>query len=81
MKKDERGNYGLLQSGLQLAAGVGLGFWLGWLADRRLGTGHWLAVTGAAAGLAAGFYLFLREVAVISGEEAARRKGGGDGYP
>ncbi|HBE89031.1 MAG TPA: hypothetical protein DDW67_07830, partial [Elusimicrobia bacterium] len=42
MKREERGYYGLLQSGLQLAVGVGLGFWLGLLADRRLGTGHWL---------------------------------------
>ncbi|MDT8287657.1 MAG: AtpZ/AtpI family protein [Elusimicrobiales bacterium] len=76
MKKADRNYYGLMQSGLQLAAGVGLGFWLGLLADRRLGTGHWLAAAGAAAGLAAGFYLFFREVAAISRDEESRRKGG-----
>lgn len=79
MKTEGRGYYGLLQSGLQLAAGVGLGFWLGLQADRRLGTGHWLAAAGAAAGLAAGFYLFFREVSAVSREEDARRKGGPGG--
>jgi F0F1-type ATP synthase assembly protein I len=37
---------------------VGAGVW----ADRRLGTGPWLTVVGAAAGMAAATYLLVRQV-------------------
>jgi ATP synthase protein I len=50
------------QTGLQLAAGVLLGFWGGNALDRRLGSGPWLALLGAGLGLAAGFWLFIREM-------------------
>jgi F0F1-type ATP synthase assembly protein I len=50
------------QIGLELAAAVLLGFWGGYKLDVRLGTAPWLMLAGAAAGLAAGFYLVLREL-------------------
>lgn len=50
------------QIGLELAAAVLLGFWGGYKLDVRLGTAPWLMLVGAAAGLAAGFYLVLREL-------------------
>jgi ATP synthase protein I len=49
------------QTGLQLAAGLLLGFSSGYWLDGRLGTGPWLMLAGAAGGLAAGFYLFIKE--------------------
>mgnify|MGYP003819403569 CR=1 FL=1 len=59
-REDEWWRYA--QVGLELAAAVLLGFWAGWRLDLRLGTGPWLALSGAAAGLAAGGYLVLREI-------------------
>jgi len=50
------------QIGLELAAAVLLGFWGGYKLDGRFGTAPWLMLAGAAAGLAAGFYLVLREL-------------------
>ncbi|OGS13065.1 MAG: hypothetical protein A2234_09710 [Elusimicrobia bacterium RIFOXYA2_FULL_58_8] len=45
------------QIGLELAAGVLLGFWGGYWLDKKLGTLPWLTLAGAASGLTAGFYL------------------------
>jgi F0F1-type ATP synthase assembly protein I len=55
-------NWKYAQTGLQLAAGVMLGFAAGYWLDGRLGTSPWLMLGGSAGGLAAGFYLFIREV-------------------
>lgn len=57
------------QIGLELAAAVLLGFWGGYKLDVRLGTAPWLMLAGAAAGLAAGFYLVLRELFAKEKEE------------
>lgn len=57
------------QIGLELAAAVLLGFWGGYKLDVRLGTAPWLMLVGAAAGLAAGFYLVLRELFAKEKEE------------
>jgi F0F1-type ATP synthase assembly protein I len=58
--KDDYWNYA--QIGLELAASVLLGFWAGYEADLKLGTAPWLMLLGAAAGMAAGFYLVAREL-------------------
>jgi F0F1-type ATP synthase assembly protein I len=57
------------QIGLELAAAVLLGFWGGYKLDVRMGTAPWLMLAGAAAGLAAGFYLVLRELFAKEKEE------------
>jgi len=64
MKKpgSEDDDWRFAQTGLQLAAGVLLGFGAGHWLDGRLGTSPWLMLAGAAAGLAAGFYLFVKEI-------------------
>jgi F0F1-type ATP synthase assembly protein I len=63
MKKGEDpGYYKYAQIGLELAAGVGLGFWAGYSLDAKLGSSPWLMLAGSAAGMAAGFYLILREL-------------------
>jgi len=54
-------NWKYAQSGLQLAGGVLLGFAAGYWLDGRLGTAPWLMLGGAAGGLAAGFYVFVKE--------------------
>ena len=58
--KDNYWNYA--QIGLELAGAVLAGFWGGWWLDGKFGTAPWLMLGGAAAGLAAGFYLVLREL-------------------
>lgn len=55
-------NWKYAQTGLQLAAGVLLGFAAGYWLDGRLGTAPWLMLAGAAGGMAAGFYLFIKEI-------------------
>jgi len=79
---EEIGYYKYAQIGLELAGGVGLGFWAGYRLDVRFGSSPWLMLAGSAAGLAAGFFLVLRE---LPGEKdfnagAARggKKGGGE---
>lgn len=72
--KDDIGYMKYAQIGLQLAAGVGLGFWAGYRLDALLGTAPWLMLGGAAAGLAAGFYLMIRE---LPGENDPARRGKG----
>ena len=64
MKKpgQDEDNWRFAQIGLQLAGGVLLGFAAGYWLDNRLGTRPWLMLAGAAFGLAAGFYLFIKEV-------------------
>lgn len=50
------------QVGLELAVAVLLGFWAGYELDRKLGTAPWLMLAGAAAGLAGGFFMIMREI-------------------
>ncbi|HNW43352.1 MAG TPA: AtpZ/AtpI family protein [Elusimicrobiales bacterium] len=57
----EQGDWKYAQTGLELAGGVLLGFSAGYWLDGRLGTAPWLMLGGATAGLAAGFYLFIKE--------------------
>jgi len=66
--KDNYWNYA--QIGLELAAAVLLGFWGGYQLDKKLGTAPWLMLAGAAAGMAAGFYLVARELFTGGGPQA-----------
>lgn len=59
-EKENYWNYA--QIGLELAAAVLLGFWAGYWLDKKLGTAPWLMLAGAAGGMAAGFYLVVREL-------------------
>lgn len=59
---DKENPWGYAQLGLELTGAVLLGFWAGYQADKRLGTGPWLTLVGSAAGVAAGFYLAWREL-------------------
>ena len=47
--------------GFNLAAAVLFGFFLGYWADKKLGTQPWLMLAGAVVGMGAGFYGFIRE--------------------
>ena len=73
---EETNYYNYIQIGLELAAGVGLGFWAGYRLDVKFGSAPWLMLAGAAAGLSAGFYLVIRDLPdekdFVSG-----KKGGG----
>lgn len=62
MPKPDENYWSYAQIGLELAAGVLLGFWAGYQLDKKLGTAPWLMLGGAAAGMAAGFYLVAREL-------------------
>ena len=61
-EKEDVSYYKYAQIGLELAAGGGLGFWAGYRLDLRFGTAPWLMLLGAAVGMAAGFYLVVREL-------------------
>ncbi len=50
------------QIGLELAVSVMVGFWGGYWLDKKFGTSPWLMLGGAAAGMAGGFYLVVREL-------------------
>ncbi len=71
---EDTGYYKYAQIGLELAAGVGLGLWAGYRLDARFGTAPWLMLACAAAGMAAGFYLVIRELPrekdYVSGKKA-----------
>ena len=56
------------QIGLELAASVLLGFWAGYWLDGKMGTSPWLMLGGAAGGMAAGFYLVMKELFRKEGE-------------
>jgi ATP synthase protein I len=73
------GEYGYLkyaQIGLELAAGVGLGFWCGYRLDARFGTSPWLMLAGSASGLAAGFYLMIKALPGEKGGESGKKEPG-----
>ncbi len=68
--------YKYVQIGLELAAGVGLGFWAGYRLDQKLGSAPWLMLAGAAAGLGAGFFLVLRELPREKDFKSGKKDGG-----
>lgn len=69
--------YKYAQIGLELAGGVGLGFWAGYKLDARFGSSPWLMLAGAAAGLAAGFFLVVRELPGEKEFKSGKKEGGG----
>lgn len=68
--------YKYVQIGLELAAGVGLGFWAGYRLDQKFGSAPWLMLAGAAAGLGAGFYLVFRELPREKDFKSGKKGGG-----
>ena len=68
--------YKYLQIGLELAGGVGLGLWGGYSLDQKFGLAPWLTLAGAAAGLASGFYLVLRELPKEKDFKSGKKDGG-----
>lgn len=54
------GRYGSI--GFELVASMGVGYWLGLLADRKLGT-HWIAFVGFLLGCYAGFRALFKAAA------------------
>ncbi len=58
--KDLKDVWSLAAGGTQLAVSVLLGVYVGHRLDARCGTGPWLLVAGAGAGLALGLYAFLK---------------------
>ncbi len=69
--------YKYVQIGLELAAGVGLGLWAGYRLDQKFGSAPWLMLAGAAGGLAAGFYLVLRELPKEKDFRSGKKGAGG----
>jgi F0F1-type ATP synthase assembly protein I len=47
--------------GLQIAAGVGLGAWVGYWLDKRYHWSPWGVLVGSLLGLASGMYLLIRD--------------------
>jgi F0F1-type ATP synthase assembly protein I len=62
MREGDEDPWKYAQVGIELTAAVLLGFCAGYWLDKKLGTAPWLMLGGAAAGLAAGAYLVLREI-------------------
>jgi F0F1-type ATP synthase assembly protein I len=62
MPREPENYWKYAQLGLELSMAVLLGFWSGYRLDKRLGTAPWLMLGGAAAGMAAGFYLAAKEL-------------------
>ena len=50
--------------GLQFAGTVGVFAWLGWLADRKLGTSPWILLAAVMLGFFGAFYSLIRRVPV-----------------
>jgi len=78
MSEEDLSYYKYIQIGLELAAGVGLGFWAGYRLDLKFGSAPWFMLGGAAAGLGIGFFLILRELPgekdFKSGKKDAKRR-------
>ena len=68
--------YKYAQIGLELAGGVGLGFWGGYKLDARFGSSPWLMLAGSAVGMAAGFFLVLRELPGEKDFKSGKKDGG-----
>ncbi len=62
MANDPDVNWGKFAGiGLEVAVGVGLGYFVGAYVDKHAGSGPWGAVIGAMLGLAAGTWLLIKE--------------------
>jgi F0F1-type ATP synthase assembly protein I len=59
--------------GLTIAVSIGLFLWLGYEADRRLGTLPFLTILGAFVGGAAAFYSMFRQLVIEPRETAESR--------
>ncbi|MBI4802573.1 MAG: AtpZ/AtpI family protein [Elusimicrobia bacterium] len=62
MKDTDEGWFKYAQLGLELAGAVLLGFYCGYKLDAYFGLSPWLMLAGSASGMAAGFYLVIREL-------------------
>ena len=60
--KKDSGLGKLLTGGFEVAAGIGLGYFIGSYLDRKTGHSPWGVVVGVLIGCAAGMYLMIREV-------------------
>lgn len=61
-----------VQASWSLAGGVALGVFVGYQADKKLGTTPWLLVTGACLGMALGMYAFIK--AILDAEKRKPRR-------
>lgn len=64
-------------AGIEFAASILAGLFVGWWADRRIGTGPWLVILGTFVGAAAGFYNLYR--ALTTGQSPSRSRKGTKG--
>ena len=69
MKDGDESWYKYAQIGLELAGAVLLGFYCGYKLDVYFGLSPWLMLAGAALGMAAGFYLVIRELPKEEGKK------------
>ena len=59
---DDDSNWGkYLGYGLEMAVGVGLGWWVGRWFDARYGSSPWGVLIGVFVGLSGGMYLLIKE--------------------
>lgn len=61
--------YSIVSAGFALAVSILFFAWLGYLADRKLGTAPLLLLLGLGLGLGAGFYAFWRKISVTAKKE------------
>jgi len=71
VKDGDESRFKYAQTGLELAGAVLLGFYCGYKLDGWFGSSPWLMLAGAALGMAAGFYLVIRELP----KEEVRKQG------
>ncbi|MES9997202.1 AtpZ/AtpI family protein [Desulfovibrio aminophilus] len=67
--------------GLHLVSGTFVGFAIGWLLDRWLGTGPWLLLIFLILGIVAGFMNVYRDAQRMQENERREREGGGERKP
>jgi len=66
-KNDDRDQgAGFAMIGLQVAVGVGVGYFVGRWLDHRFGWGSWGVVIGSMIGLAGGLYLLIKDAIRIN---------------
>jgi F0F1-type ATP synthase assembly protein I len=64
-------------AGLEFTASILAGLFVGWWADRRIGTGPWLLILGTFVGAAAGFYNLYRILTTGQAPPRSRKDGRG----
>lgn len=60
-------------AGLEFTASILAGLFVGWWADRRIGTEPWLLILGTFVGAAAGFYNLYRVLTTGQGPSRSRK--------